>query len=86
VGTTLFLLLGIQAASAAAGAAGRAGMAGGPGNVLSARLEGVVLLATSIGLSLLEILVSAWSFYRAVGGLFSPHILFVAFFLLGFIF
>jgi len=60
VGTTFFLLLGIQAA------AGQAITSSG-----GSTLEHVLYISTSMGLSLL---VSAWLFFRITGGLFNPNI------------
>ncbi|PFH46013.1 hypothetical protein AMATHDRAFT_77850 [Amanita thiersii Skay4041] len=63
IGTAFFLLLGlggIQAATAELEA-----------STTVSRIEQVLYIATSMGLSLL---VSAWLFYRVTGGLFNPNV------------
>lgn len=63
VGTTFFLLFGLGGIQAAAGA-------NSVGNE-SSGVERVLYISTCMGLSLL---VSAWLFFRATGGLFNPNV------------
>lgn len=71
VGTTFFLLFGLGGIQAASGA-NSVGTA-------SSGVEHVLYISTCMGLSLL---VSAWLFFRATGGLFNPNIS-LALFLVG---
>jgi len=66
VGTTFFLLLGLGGIQAAADASAAVGDP-------YLRVENIIFISTSMGLSLL---VSSWLFFRVTGGLFNPNVSF----------